>query len=278
MGNLTLVRKASGEQEPFSRKKLESSLERAGADKIAIYDIVSEVEPWLYKGISTRKIYKKAFKLLRGRGKGMAARYSLKKAIMELGPTGYPFEHFMGELLRPLGIKSEVGQLLQGKCVKHEVDVVVTGKDRQYFVECKYYNSQGKYADVKVPLYIRSRFEDIVEMRKNLPEYAGFTFHGWLVTNTRFTSDAMDYGKCAGLHLMSWDYPKGHSLKDLIEQNRLFPITVITLLTNDQKKILLNSGIVLCSQIKADIRVLEILNLSENKRKKIMLELEELLK
>ena len=275
--NQTLIRKASGEKEPFSQQKLESSLKRAGADDMAISAIISEIKPWLYNGVSTKKIYKKAFKLLTSQKRGLAARYSLKKAIMELGPTGYPFEHFVGQLLQHLGFKTEVGQLLEGKCVKHEVDVVATGDKVQYFVECKYYNSQGKYADVKVPLYIRSRFDDIVEKRRNVAEYKDFTFHGWIITNTRFTTDAMNYGKCAGLQLISWDYPGGQSLKDIIEREGLFPVTVLTMLNKEQKQVLLDKGIVLCSQIYKQNGILNKLGLSENKKKKIIEEVNDLI-
>jgi len=276
MGKTSLVKKASGEKEPFSRQKLENSLSRAGADKQVISDILSEVKPWLYDGISTKKIYKKAFDLLAKHRKGMAARYSLKRAIMDLGPTGYPFEHFVGQLIAELGFKTEIGQILNGKCVKHEVDVVATADNRQYFVECKFYNSQGKYADVKVPLYIHSRFEDIVEMKKRLPEYADFSFQGWLVTNTRFTTDAMDYGKCAGLHLVSWDYPRGHSLKDMVEQKGLFPVTVLTFLNKEQKKNLLDGGIVLCRQILNNPLLLDKIGLKGNKKEKALKELNDL--
>ena len=195
---------------------------------------------------------------------------------MELGPTGFPFEHFIASLLEQMGFTTEVGQILQGKCVQHEVDVIEEGNKIQYFVECKFYNSQGKYADVKVPLYIRSRFEDIVFIRKDLPVYRDYTFHGWLVTNTRFTSDAMDYGRCAGLHLVSWDYPRGQSLKDMIEKEKLFPITVLTTLTKDQKQKLFGDGIVLCRHISENPKLLEKLDFKENKRQKVIEELEEL--
>ena len=270
MDKLPLVKKASGEREPFSNVKLENSLKRAGADEKIISNILSEVKPWLYEGVSTKKIYKKAFRLLTRQKSGMAARYSLKRAIMELGPSGYPFEHFMGQLFAQLGFKTEVGQLIQGKCVKHEVDVLVTGNKIQYFVECKFYNNQGKYADVKVPLYIHSRFEDLVGMRKDLPEYRDFTFQGWLVTNTRFTNDAMDYGNCAGLHLLSWDHPKGRSLKEIIEQEGLFPITVLTLLNKDQKQELFDRGVVLCRQISKDPHLLDRLELTSTKREDVL--------
>jgi hypothetical protein len=276
MSNPTLVKKASGITEPFSQQKLESSLKRAGADEEIVENILRDLKPWLYNGVTTRKIYKMAFGLLTRQKPGMAARYSLKRAIMELGPTGFPFEHFIGQLFSQWGFKAEVGQIIQGRFVKHEVDVVATGIKKQIFVECKYYNVQGKFADVKVSLYIHSRFEDIIAIRKDIPEYRDFLLQGWIVTNTRFTTDAMDYGRGAGLHLVSWDYPNGQSLKDLIEKDSLFPITVLSRLNQTQKQKLLGKGIVLCRQIAIDPELLKGLDLDSKKREEVLMEVGDL--
>lgn len=271
-----MVKKASGEKEPFSHEKFEDSLKRAGADDAVILTIKSKVNPLLYEGITTKKIYKKAFKLLSHQKRVMAARYSLKKAIMELGPSGYAFERLVGELFKNSGFETDTDKIIQGRCVQHEVDVVAYSSNTQNFVECKFYNNQGKRADVKVPLYIHSRFEDIINKRKIQPEYNGFSFQGWVVANTRFTSDAMDYGKCAGLNLVSWDYPKGQSLKERIEEHRLFPITTITFLNKVQKSILLDDGIVICRQIHQNPGVLDKLDLSESLKQKILNEVNDL--
>lgn len=276
MTKSTLVKKASGESEPFSRTKLEESLRRSGANSSAINDVVEEILGWLEDGTTTKKIYTKAFSLLQKKRSSMAARYSLKKALMELGPTGYPFEHFVGQIFEHQGFDVSVGQIVQGQCVKHEVDVIASHNSKQYIVECKYYNSQGKYANVKVPLYIRSRVNDIIAKRSGLPEFNKYSFHGWIVTNTRFTSDAMDFGRCSGLHLISWDYPKGHSLKDMIEKAKFFPITALTKLTKKEKQTLMEKGIVLCRQINKDPSVLNNIILSSKKRESILKEIEDL--
>jgi hypothetical protein len=277
MVNPKIVEKASGEREPYSQLKLSNSLKRAGAGDAVIAEVLSNLEPWIYNGVSTRKIYKKAFRLLKTHRRALAARYSLKSAIMELGPTGYPFENFVAHIFSVEGMSTEVGVLIKGKCVMHEVDVLASLPGKELFVECKYYNSQAKNANVKVPLYIHSRFRDIVENKLLLAEYADFDFQGWIVTNTRFTSDAISYGKCAGLKLLSWDYPTGRSLKDLIEKAGLFPITVLTSLDKDQKRQLLDSGKVLCRQIVGDEIILETLNLTEHQKRRLMLELSDLL-
>ena len=265
MSNTPLIKKADGELQAFSPNKLANSLRRAGAADYLIEEIVEDIESWLVKGTTTRKIYSRAFVLLKRKKRSLAGRYSLKKAIMELGPTGFPFEHFMGHVFQSQGFKVETGQVLQGKCVTHEVDVVATGEKEQHFVECKYYNSQGKYASVQVPLYIRSRVNDLINVHELKPEYEGFTFHGWIATNTRFTSDAMNYGLCSGLKLISWDYPNGESIKAIVERESLFPITTLTQLNKSEKQELLSKGIVLCKELKEDPSLLDFLNLKPSK-------------
>ncbi len=270
------IEKASGEKEAFDPGKLKNSLRRAGTDADLTEEIVSEILPQLESGMTTREIYKKAFAMLRRRKHSSAARYSLKKAIMELGPTGYPFEHFVAQVLAHNDFQVVVGQTLQGKCITHEVDVVATHNHTQYLVECKYYNSQSKYANVRVPLYIRSRVDDIISFREKLPEYKNTRFYGWVVTNTRFTEDALNYGRCAGLHMLSWSLPKNKGLKDMVEKAGVFPITVLTSLNKKQKAFLLNKEIVLCRQLRQKPGMLDQLGLSKGKIKNIREELQNL--
>jgi hypothetical protein len=274
--NKILIQKASGEKEVFDTKKLLGSLKRSGASEENADMVVSEILSKLYEGITTREIYNSAFKILRSLKNSNAARYSLKNAIMQLGPTGHPFEYFIGEVFASQGFKVEVGQVIKGRCVTHEVDVIATKNNTQYLVECKFYNSHGKYANVQVPLYIKSRVDDIVAYRKNLAEFKDTNFQGWVVTNTRFTDDALSYGQCIGLNMMGWDIPQKNSLKDIIEQTNLFPITVLTNLTKKDKAILLGKGIVLCRHILKNPKVLNHLFIKENKKAQILKEVKEL--
>lgn len=67
---------------------------------------------------------------------------------------------------------------------------------------------------------------------------------GWLVTNTRFTEDAINYGKSVGLTMLSWDYPKNNGLKANIDKLSLYPITTLTTLTKKEKIQLINENII----------------------------------
>lgn len=249
MTNKQLVIKASGEKESFSEQKLRNSLHRAGAPAQLVDQVVKAMHKELYDGISTKKIYQLAFRLLRRYERMHAARYSLKDAIMKMGPSGYPFEHFIGKLLQTKGYDVEVGVIIQGKCVQHEIDVVATKAGKTIMVECKYHNDRGKLSNVHVPLYINSRFRDVFEVWAQQAEHKNTVFEGWVVTNTRFSSDASDYGLCAGLKLLGWDFPKNAGLKELVEQAGLFPITVMTALSQKQKQALLDKGLVLCRDL-----------------------------
>ena len=270
------VQKASGEIVPFSKEKLMGSLQRAGASDELIESIVDEIVVWLKDGATTKKIYKKAFTLLKAKKNSLAARYSLKNSIMELGPTGYPFEHLVAQLIKKQGFEIEVGQIVSGHCVRHEVDVIATSAHKQFFVECKFYNSRGKNATVKVPLYIHSRVNDIITKMKSNPHNSHVEYHGMIVTNTRFTSDAVDYGKCSGLHLISWDYPRGNSLKEMIERHGSFPITALVSLKNTMKRKLLDEGVVLCFQLCAQPELLNKRGLTKSEIKNVLAEANEL--
>ena len=265
-----LVRKSTGDMEPFSAEKVTNSLKRAGASEELISEIAGELDTVLYDGISTAKLYKQVYTLLRKKQTATAARYRLKKAIMDLGPTGYPFEFFVGEIIRRRGFEVEIGQVLEGRCVSHEVDVVATGKGKRYFIECKYYNSQGKYADVKVALYIHSRVNDLVAKQSNLPGTEDFQFGGWIVTNTRFTSDAIAYGECSGLELLSWDYPGNGGLKDIAGREKLYPVTALSTLSGKHKKNLIREGIVICQQLHDRPQLLDALEPDPERRKKVL--------
>ena len=264
------VIKASGEKADFSTSKLRSSLYRSGADELTVDTIINIVRDELYQGISTKEIYNRAFALLKKSKSIYASKYKLKKAIYELGPTGFPFERFIGALLEYSGYSISVGKILQGKCVSHEVDVIAKKKEQHIVAECKFHSEKTTTCNVKIPLYIHSRYQDIVAQFKNSSNCPN---EGWVVTNTRFTSDALTYGKCAGLYLLSWDHPKDNGLKDRIDRLGLYPITVSTLMTNREKQFLLSREIVLCRQLLDDKFYLDHLGISETRKTKILAEI-----
>lgn len=262
--NITIT-KASGETVPFNIDRLKHSLHRAGAGNAAIEEITQEIRGKLYDNIPTKKIYRMAFNLLKKRSGSIAARYHLKNAIMELGPSGFPFEKFIAEILKWQGYETRTGVISHGKCVSHEVDVIAERENEFIMVECKYHNKPGIFCDVKVPLYVNSRFKDLEFAWKNIPGRQDLKYSGWLVTNTRFSFDAVQYGTCAGLTLLSWDYPVKNGIKDQIDKLGLYPVTCLTTLTKTEKQKLLDMKIVLCHEINMDIRLLRTIGIGESR-------------
>ena len=174
------------------------------------------------------------------------------------------------------GYRTEVGKVLQGHCVKHEIDVIAEKRQKLILVECKFHGEQGRNCNVKIPLYIHSRYEDVKLSPDNGYSKTRQPDEAWVVTNTRFTRDAIAYGKCAGLYLLSWDYPKKDSLKNRIDRLGLYPITVSTLLSSREKQFLLSRDVVLCRQLMQDSFFLDHLGVSENRKRKIVKEIESL--
>lgn len=270
MNKNTIITKASGETVPFSAEKLRRSLRRAGAGEEVMDSIEKEIGQRLYPGITTREIYRRAFSMLRKASAHLAAKYKLKKALQELGPSGYPFEKYVGEILKHEGYKTRVGQIVQGHCVQHEVDVIASKDDQHFMVECKFHSDQVRKCDVKIPLYIHSRFLDVEKAWEQRPGH-GHKFHqGWVMTNTRFTTDATQYGTCAGLNLVSWDFPKKGSLRERIDGSGLHPITCLTTLTKKEKQQLLDKGIVLCQELCQNEKLLKEIGVQPARENKVM--------
>jgi Holliday junction resolvase-like predicted endonuclease len=267
------ITKSSGEHVKFSLDKLRNSLKRTGADKQTVDQIINKVRDELYQGISTKEIYNRAYALLKKKKSYLASKYKLKKAIYELGPTGFPFERFVSAILKYSGYTTEVDNVLQGKCVTHEIDVIAHKENQTTIIECKFHSEQGLNCNVKIPLYINSRYQDVKTYWMTNSKHKTSLTKGWVVTNTRFTEDALKYGNCCGLYLVSWDYPKNDGLKDRIDRLGLYPITVSTLLTNREKQFLLSRDIVLCRELIHDKFYLDHLGVSDIRKEKILNEI-----
>lgn len=268
--DIVKVKKYSGELEAFDINKLISSLRRSQADEDLVQQVARSIQDQVEEGMSTKTIYQKAFSMLKSHSRISASKYTLKKALMELGPTGFPFERLVGKLLEFEGFSTQVGVIVEGNCVSHEVDVIADKDNSRLVIECKYHSDQGRICNVKTPLYVHSRFLDIKNKWESQDGQGGKLYHGGLYTSTRFTSDAIKYGTCVGLMLVSWDYPQKDSLKERIDRAGMYPLTALATLTKSEKNKLLDSGIILCREISQNPELLEQLGFSRSRQKKIL--------
>lgn len=246
MPHSILVTKADGEQEPFDPSKLELSLERAGASSTVRAKITARVLEDLKPGMRTSDIYRQAFAMLRTDDtRPVAARYSIKRAVFDLGPSGFPFEQFLAEVMRGHGWGARTNVIATGRCAEHEIDVLISKPDRRIGIEAKFHNEPGGKTDIKDALYVYARYEDLARS----PDSRTRVDEGWLVTNTSFTSNAIRYAQCANLFLLSWDYPREKNLFHFISEVQVHPLTCLTTLSDGEKHRLLEQKIVLCKHI-----------------------------
>ena len=270
MKNPVYVVKLDGTREAFDKVKLKESLTHAGGNADLIEKIVSHITEDMEDDMTTTEIYSHAFELLRQHSVPVATRYSLRRALAQLGPDGFPFEKFVAEIFKAWGYETLTDQILLGACVSHEVDVVAWNPEKLIILEAKFHNEYFLKSDVKVALYVKARFDDIKE---TLFDYGGTKRHVdecWIMTNTKFTEQAIKYGTCNGLHMIGWNYPETGNLHDIIEGLHLHPFTALATLSSNEKKALLSLGIVLCKDITPD--VLAHANVPKNKIDEVMAE------
>lgn len=268
--------KHSGNVVEFDRDKLKQSLLRSGADKPIVENVLQHIEKEIYEGIPTKQIYKLAFSLLKKYSKSHAARYNLRAAIQQLGPAGFFFEKFIARVFEADRYEARTNLLLQGNCVGHEIDIALKKNNAIVMTECKFHNSREANSDVKVTMYILSRFNDLKGKEHNI-----FTRHDkisrcLIVTNNRFTTDAITFANCSGIELLSWDYPKNNSLKVKIDHNNLYPVTCLTTLSWAEKEKLLILNILLVKELLNNREALQKINISENRIVNVLKEASEL--
>lgn len=272
------ITKHSGHKVPFDKDKLILSLEKSGASSDLIEESLAKIEKQMYDGITTKEIYKLAFDILKKASNGHAARYNIRLALQMLGPAGFFFEKFISRLYAADGFKTKTNLTLQGKCVSHEVDIAIVKNNVISMVECKFHGSREGSTDVKVPMYILSRFNDLKAKPQNIFSNSETISSCIIVTNNRFTKDAQDFANCSGISLLSWDYPQNNNIKNKIDKGALYPITCLTTLSMVEKEKLLLLDQLLVKDLIDDPQGLVKIGLSENRIKNILQEASQLCK
>jgi len=272
-----LVKKYSGELVLFNSDSLRHSLTRSGANNEQVEKVYTQIKEKLFDGISTRELYQLAFEALKSQRNSFAARYSLKKALRELGPEGFYFEKWIARLFQEYGFESTTGQTIQGHAVSHEIDVVASKGYEMLAIECKFRNDIDAKISVTTPMYFLSRFKDISDISYHFfGQNKKFT-QGWLVTNAYLTSDSKDFGKYYNVNFLSWDYPTDNSIKKRVDKAVFYPVTCLTTLTDVEEKTLLQNQIILVKDIINNKEALKSLKLDSEKLRLVLEEARELI-
>ena len=221
------VMKEDGQGEIFKPTKVRYAIRRSGLSPKEADEILKKLQPRLYNGITTKEIYRLVYGMIDDMRPEVSHKYNLKRALLKIGPAGYEFEDFMASLLELEGYSTKVRQILQGKCVTHEIDVVAGKGKESYMIECKYKNHPGYRCRIQTALYVYARFLDLREgaKRGNCEKLT----MPWLVTNTKFSKDVITYSECMGLRLLGWRYPIRNSLENQIDKTKCYPVSVINM-------------------------------------------------
>lgn len=238
VGQITVI-KRDGERVPFDDARVLRSMERSGVPKELHDRVLQHIKERVQKDntITTDEMFYHIREFLVGRDKKSALRFNLRQGIFELGPTGFPFEQYLAKIFRDQGYKTEVDVTMQGECVSHEVDIVLEKDGKREIIEVKFHNQTFGKTDVQVLLYTYARFLDV--SRRNHIDGV------WVATNTKLTTDAITYGLCKGVKTLAWNYPEDQNLQDFVERPKMYPVTIMTDITNEEKRRLIDNDLVL---------------------------------
>ncbi len=244
----------SGEKEPFSYEKVYRSARRVGASEELAKNIAETIEKEAYPDIKTSEIFKKVKRLLRQDTPIAALKFNLKNGMRKLGPTGFPFEKYIGEIISRNGFEVKLNRHVSGFCCKYEIDFLAKKGNVLYVGECKYRNLPGGKIHSKIALANYARFLDI---KKKSSFGKNLRIKSLLVTNTKFTSKTIRYSKCVGVELLGWNYPRRKGLEYLIDSQKLYPITILPSLKRYLAEIFVSKRMMLVQDLlKSDIKQL----------------------
>lgn len=272
------VKKYSGEMAPFDESLLRHSLARSGASEKEIDMVYAGIKGYLYDGITTKELYEIAFEALAKQKDSYAARYSLKRALRELGPEGFYFEKWVARLMQEDGFEVLTGQTIQGHAVTHEIDVVASRGERMFAIECKFRNDPNSKISVTTPMYFKSRKEDISGITYNFFDEPSQFTEGMMITNAYFTTDSIDFSEHYQIKLLSWGYPKDKSLNAMVDDNAEYPVTCLTNLSAQEKALLLENDCILVKDLLEAPELLSQIEVSKKHQERILREAQELVR
>ena len=234
------VKKSKGYFQKFSQSKLAHSFMRCGTTESQARKFSRELKEKITPNISTDRLRDLAIQKLKDAHPSSAARYELSRAVTKLGPTGYPFEKLVARIYESEGYRVQTNLILPGRCVGHEIDVRAEKEGKVILIECKFHHEAGSVSDLKTALYVKGRADDLKNSSSHLSEHDRFA----LVTNTKFSGEAYQFGTCAGLELVGWSVGEPFSLSTRLEKSGLIPLTALSTLPRKVTEALMNRGIV----------------------------------
>jgi hypothetical protein len=241
------VTKFDGTRQAFDKNKVVRTCLRMGATQETAQVIADEIESKLYDGISTRRILQMIFSRLKKHKPVMKLQVDLRRSLSLLR-SAPDFERFIQLLLSEHGYEVTPNQIVKGRCVEHEVDAVARKNGKTCIVEVKHHYKYHTPTSLDVSRISRAVFEDVTEAYKlglnNLKiDYA------MIVCNTKLSEHAKRYADCRGIRHISWSSPPDHDLQTMIQEKKLYPITLLKGLNAETRNKLATNGVILLKQL-----------------------------
>ena len=245
------VVKHNGEREEFSDEKVMRSMLRTGIPKQEAQLVLERVKTKIHDGITTAKLYHIVRDEMKDGARAcFSCRYSLREAILKLGPAGFKFEKYVASILNAMGYKAYLPeQELVGSCVMHEVDIIAEKDGKRHFIEVKFRNEYSDYVDLKNVMAAWARFLDLCDAEASGKSREHFD-DPWLVTNAQFSDRGEQFGTCKGMHLLGWKTPRnGKTFMQIVDDKKMYPVTVMHNLSNHELAMLSRANWMLCSEL-----------------------------
>jgi hypothetical protein len=253
---MTYVTKMDGSLQRFDRQKIVRTCMRMGATADVAESIAGDIERRAYDGMPTRTIIRSVLAHMRRHVPKFNYMIDLREAICRVRPKP-DFEMFVAQLLRAYGFKVRSNQIVNGMCVDHEVDAVaekVAGKSpakckrETFYVEVKHHYKSHTYTNLGVFLEVKASFDDLVQgyaAGKNRIPFKGAI----VVSNTKLSDHARRYSECAGIMAIAWKTPAEKGLERMIDEKKLYPLTIVRGLSPSDQARLGDAGIVTLKQL-----------------------------
>ncbi len=223
------VIKRNGFEELYNSDKLCRSLNIIGAPDGVIKDVCKLVSKSIMSKVSSNDIFSIVSDLLYKYDPGLSSLYGLERGLSILGPSGFMFEQYVASLFREMGYKVDTNVYLSGEGVDHEIDVVAEKGNVVFIVEAKYRNDFKTKTHINQIMYADARLQDIKRRAKK--DGDNREYYMWLITNTLFTDNAINYVKYRDVQLMGWSFPEYINLMKIVYDKKLYPVTTLPSIT-----------------------------------------------
>lgn len=218
------VQKADGSLQQFDAAKVMKTCLRLGASRRSAEKITLEIEEQIQDGTRTQDILQMIYSKLQLHKPAIPHLTDLRKALSLISPRA--FEVYIQQLLREHGYRVTPNQIVQGKCITHEVDAIASKEDQVYLVEIKHHVNYHSPTGLDESRIARAVFEDITEGYQEGVNSLQIN-RAMIVTNTKFSDHSLQYSQCRGIDQIGWSFPIKKGLQDLIEEKHFHPLTCL---------------------------------------------------